>query len=163
MCVVKVANQRKTGEFVGFPTIRDDDRDTNEAEGPSQTRLPPPPPQQQGFVTVSAAPMFSGYSTTREMSAMVSALTQVVSGETTGDWVYRSEYNTPVTSNQASGSCSSPPSSSYSSSSASWGGGQKRVREEESGGQLSESALRVHRGFGDFRTSQGESSSGAPG
>ncbi|KAF8377195.1 hypothetical protein HHK36_030568 [Tetracentron sinense] len=77
------------------------------------------------------------------MSAMVSALTHVLSGD----------FTSPVVSNPATASCSS-----------SWGGGQKRGREEESttGDQLSQSALEVHRGFGDFRTSQGDSSSAAP-
>ncbi|KAF5175850.1 Ethylene-responsive transcription factor [Thalictrum thalictroides] len=106
------------------------------------------------------------------MSAMVSALSHVVSGERLSetDW-HRSGQDFGggyVTSSTAivpgNSSISSPASSSYSSSSGG-GSGQKRSREEESGrggGQLSESVLRSYRNFGDFRSSQpgGESSSG---
>ncbi|KAF8411606.1 hypothetical protein HHK36_004163 [Tetracentron sinense] len=155
MCELKVANPRDTGRYAGLPTRGTGERDTDEES--SQPPPPPPPPLQQfqqDFVTVSAAPMFSGYSRAREMSAMVSALTHVVSGDQrVGDWMYRPDMST-VTSIpiSTSGTCSSSPSSSYSSSS-SWAGGQKRGREEECGSQLSESVLRMYRGFGDFRTS----------
>ncbi|RZC64858.1 hypothetical protein C5167_008550 [Papaver somniferum] len=109
---------------------------------------------QQDYVTESAGmTMFSeNYSNTREMSAMVSALTQVVSG-TTGDhhhWL--NNYGSPTSdlsahlisstsnnNNTNTVSVSSPSSSSYSSN-TSWGGntnttpthgGLKREREDD--------------------------------
>nr|DAD22495.1 TPA_asm: hypothetical protein HUJ06_023958 [Nelumbo nucifera] len=116
MCLLKVANPRET------------EGDTN--EGFSQA---PALPTQQQLVDVSAASILSSYNRSREMSAMVSALTHVVSGERSGDWIYRPNFS-----------------------------GQKRGREEESSSQLPEAVSRIYRGFGEFRTSLGESSSVLP-
>ncbi|XP_043719264.1 ethylene-responsive transcription factor ABR1-like [Telopea speciosissima] len=166
MCLLKVADPRDTGKY-GRYSRRVDERDTD--EGSSQPPPPPPPPpplsQLEGTtVTESAAPMFSIYNREREMSAMVSALTRVVSGDRSAERMYRSDFNTSVAASSRVSGSSVSPSSSYNtttSSSSSWSGGQKRGREEESTtGQPSESAaMRVYRNFGDFRTSQGESSS----
>nr|XP_023896737.1 ethylene-responsive transcription factor ERF110-like [Quercus suber]POE55589.1 ethylene-responsive transcription factor [Quercus suber] len=111
-------------------------------------------------------PMFSDLTRATEMTAMVSALRHVVSGQSGGDsWGYGSSYGGGVYS-----ASPSPPLSAYSSSSspafasasASWSG-QKRGREEEEGvSQLIESIPRGYRGpSADFRLSQGDSSSGA--
>ncbi|KAJ4966207.1 hypothetical protein NE237_018056 [Protea cynaroides] len=164
MCLSKVANSRDPGEFGRYPTRRVDERETDE-DSSQPPFLPPPPPsssssQQQGIVTVSAASMLLDYNREREMSAMVTALTHVVSGDRSTDWMYQSDFSTYGSSNIVSASAAAgSPSSSHTTTSSS-SSGQKRGREEESSGQLSESLMRLYRGFGDFRTSQGESSSG---
>ncbi|XP_077242059.1 uncharacterized protein LOC143882457 isoform X1 [Tasmannia lanceolata] len=129
MCLLKVANPQDYQQFVRLPEPED-------ATGEDEMRS-----------------IFSSHSQAREMSAMVSALTHVVAGEGTGDWVSRRDLSTTMASVSRSYSVSSP-SSYYSSSS--WGGGMKREREEESN-QLQESMLRLYRGFGDFQTYGGES------
>ncbi|XP_058188798.1 ethylene-responsive transcription factor ERF110-like [Rhododendron vialii] len=91
--------------------------------------------------------MFAGLGRSREMTAMVTALTHVVSGQ-------RQDRGETTTS---FGNSPPPPSSIYSSSSSGSWGGQKREREEESGSQYFEQQFqRVYTGFGDYR---GESSS----
>ncbi|XP_058091072.1 ethylene-responsive transcription factor ABR1-like isoform X2 [Magnolia sinica] len=150
MCI-KVANRRDSGEFVRYPAAENDggggsgNDDDDEASRLNTTALMMPPM------------MFSDYSRTQEMSAMVSALTHVVAGErptaATGDWVSNTGSSTTT--------LVSSPSSSYSSSSlggGSGGSGQKRGREEQSL-QLNESVLRFYRGYGNFQNFQGESSS----
>ncbi|XP_010246271.1 PREDICTED: ethylene-responsive transcription factor ERF110-like isoform X2 [Nelumbo nucifera] len=154
MCLLKVANPRET------------EGDTN--EGFSQA---PALPTQQQLVDVSAASILSSYNRSREMSAMVSALTHVVSGERSGDWIYRPNFSgfaaptlasSGVAVTYAAASPSSSYTSSYTSSSSLSGVGQKRGREEESSSQLPEAVSRIYRGFGEFRTSLGESSSVLP-
>ncbi|XP_010261002.1 PREDICTED: ethylene-responsive transcription factor ABR1-like [Nelumbo nucifera] len=164
MCELKVANPRDTDEFARFPAGFDVG-DTD--EGFSQAPPAPSVTQHEGIVLQGySGPMFSGYSRAREMSAMVSALTHVVSGERSGgEWAYQPDFSGSVASTIASGAttyASGSPSSSYTSSSSMSGGGQKRGRDEESTGQLPESVLRMYRGFGEFRTSLGESSSVLP-
>ncbi|KAJ8541490.1 hypothetical protein K7X08_002306 [Anisodus acutangulus] len=91
--------------------------------------------------------MFTGYSQTRDMSAMVTALTHVVSGRRPGEWNYRPEI-TGVTTSFGGGSPSS-------SSSGSWAGQKRRRDQEES--VTAEQVQRVYGGFGEF--TGGESSS----
>ncbi|KAF9602888.1 hypothetical protein IFM89_032628 [Coptis chinensis] len=163
MCVLKVANQGDKTDQFGRCSVEDEEK--NEEASQSQEQFLAP--QQQPS-------MFTSYdqNRSREMSAMVSALTHVVSGEGSGnEWGYggfdfggsvsRTSSVSLSSPSSSSFSLPSPSSSSYSTSSSSWGG-QKRGREEESGGQLNESVLRMYRNFGDFRTSHGESSSGIP-
>ncbi|KAL6315520.1 hypothetical protein AAG906_000820 [Vitis piasezkii] len=167
MCKLKVANPRDSGEYVRFPA----------AGGGNEDVGPPPPQQSEEPVPVASETMYSGYSRASEMSAMVSALTHVVSGQRAGDYGYASGFIGAaggVTSSFGSGGSgiytSSSPLSAYSSSSgsgsasgsASWVG-QKRGRELEAATQYSETVPRVYRGFGDFRVSHSESSSGATG
>ncbi|XP_022133511.1 ethylene-responsive transcription factor ABR1-like [Momordica charantia] len=117
-----------------------------------------------------------------EVSAMVSALTDVVSGQGAADWGYGGGQGFPVgfvssssSSSSASASASSPLSAYSSSSEASYvsalsscsgyWAGQKRMRDHEEIGQTQsdfESFSRVYRGFVDdhFAESQGQSSSG---
>lgn len=111
----------------------------------------------------AATPMFSGYSQSREMSAMVTALTHVVSGQRSGEWGYnRPDLSGSVTMSFGAGgsvfhSANSPSSAYSSSSSGSWAG-QKRGRDqEETISGCPESVQRVYKGFADFRA--GESSS----
>ncbi|KAJ0615320.1 hypothetical protein HanIR_Chr02g0072791 [Helianthus annuus] len=134
MCFIKVANSRDSGDYASF------DRVTDEGEGGS------PPPQ-------SPPDMFSTeYSMSGELSAMVSALTHVVSGHGGGG---SGGFNVSPTFRGLDS-----PSSAYSSSSSGSLAGQKRVRDhqEESVNQFPE---QFHQGFygglADFRG--GESSS----
>lgn len=124
--------------------------------------------QEQANYLLSAAaaaatPMFSGYSQPSEMSAMVTALTHVVSGQRSGEWGFnRPDPSGSVTmSFGGAGSViqsANSPSSAYSSSSSGSWAGQKRGRDqEETVSGYPEHAQRVYRGFEDFRS--GESSS----
>ncbi|EEF38050.1 ethylene-responsive transcription factor ABR1 [Ricinus communis] len=172
MCLLnlKVANRGRSDEYIRYPAVATTDSG-DEADGTNSN--------QQSFLLNQGqqqqpTQMFPGYGSTREMSAMVSALTHVVSGQGAaatassggGDWGYVGlEGVIPSTSYglaSSSTSSSSPPSLSaaYSSSGSGFWVGQKRGREEEvAGAQLVESLPRVYRGYGDFRSSQGDSSS----
>lgn len=165
-----MANQRGSGEYFRYPAITDSGDDDQEERQPqiitSESML-----NQPVHVTQSLA-AFPGHGSTGEMSAMVSALTRVVSGQGAGDWGYGTGFGGAITSSyggfgspagvysSSSSSSSSPPFSAYSSTSGSgfWIG-QKRGREEEGAIQLIESEPRVYRGFGDFTSSHGDSSS----
>ncbi|KAJ4951333.1 hypothetical protein NE237_028165 [Protea cynaroides] len=120
MCVLKVADPRDLSEY-GRYLMRNDERNPDDS---SSQPLPPP----------SLQPMFSDYNRQREMSAMVSALTHVVSGDMSSEYMY--DFGTGVAAS---------PSYITSSSSSSLGGGQKRGREEETSVQYPESATRNYR------------------
>uniref|UniRef100_A0A5B7A2J3 AP2/ERF domain-containing protein n=1 Tax=Davidia involucrata TaxID=16924 RepID=A0A5B7A2J3_DAVIN len=130
MCVVTVATSRKSGKGVRPPMRGEGIR------------------ERDGVVMLESAmaPMISGYSREREMSAMVSALTRVVAGEVTDEDLVNHEVDiggggTTVTSTTCGAS----------SSSSLWGTvGEKRGREEKGGGQFSESVSRVCRAYGDI-------------
>nr|APQ47372.1 AP2/ERF domain-containing transcription factor [Vernicia montana] len=178
MCLLnlKVANQKDSGEYIRYPaTTEGGGNDDNQQEQSySQYILP----SSQSFLTqqminndqlmtqTSPLPpsttLFPGYGSTREMSEMVSALTHVVSGQRSSDWgSYGAGLGGAITSSYGLFSNTSPTLSSCSGSGSGSGFsiGQKRGREEESVTQLIESVPRVYRGFGDFRTCQGDSSS----
>ncbi|KAM0035882.1 putative transcription factor AP2-EREBP family [Helianthus debilis subsp. tardiflorus] len=138
MCFIKVANSRDSGDYASF------DRVTDEGEGEGGSLPPQSPPD-----------MFSTeYSMSGELSAMVTALTHVVSGHGGGGGVSGGFNVSPSFRGLDS------PSSAYSSSSSGSLAGQKRVRDhqEESVNQFPE---QFHQGFygglADFRG--GESSS----
>uniref|UniRef100_A0A5B7ANF6 Putative ethylene-responsive transcription factor ABR1 n=1 Tax=Davidia involucrata TaxID=16924 RepID=A0A5B7ANF6_DAVIN len=147
MCLLKVANPRDSGEYVRFP--------------PTDTTDEGEPPQE--LLSSAAMPVFAGYCQSREMSAMVTALTHVVSGQRSGDrGGYRPDMSGAATSSFAGGSgiySANSPSSAYSSSSSGSWAGQKRGREEECATLFSEQIQRVNRGFSEFRGSHAESSS----
>lgn len=134
MCLIKVANRKESsGEYFRFPA----GEITDEGVPGQQDRPPSIPPEMSDF-----AP--SG-----EMSAMVTALTRVASGERHGGET-AAFYQVGSGFNQ---SLNSPSSTTYSSSSS----GQKRGREEESVvSQLGEHQFPFHRsyrGFGDSSSS----------
>ncbi|XP_009792228.1 uncharacterized protein LOC107825487 isoform X2 [Nicotiana tabacum] len=165
MCLLKVANPRKSSEYVRFTDTSDSETTTTTAaEGGAQ-------PYGQGdqffeemiqqqihqeadylLSTSSAMPMFTGYSQTREMSTMVTALTHVVSCQS-----YRPDISGSVTSSFGGGGSgiysANSPSSAYSSSSSGSRAGQKRSRDqEESVTQILEQSHHgVYGGFGEFR------------
>ncbi|XAR48648.1 hypothetical protein NMG60_11031535 [Bertholletia excelsa] len=145
MCLLKVADPRDSGEFIRFTET---DTSTDEEETRRQE-------------AAAATQMLSGYGSSREMSAMVSALTRVVSGQRSGPVAYRPDPSGAMTASFASGIYSSnSPSSPYSSSSSGSWVGQKRGREEENVSQYPEQIQRVHGRFNtDFTASRGESSS----
>ncbi|KAI3981839.1 hypothetical protein MKX01_017256 [Papaver californicum] len=168
--MLKVANSRKPSEYVGHTNMQQggggggtSDQGRIRRLGSNQRQQQQQQQEQdqheqQDYGTESAAgmTMFSeSYSNTREMSAMVSALTHVVSGTTGGDHHRWLNYGSPTSdlsghlisstsndknnTNTVSVSVSSPSSSSYSSN-TSWGGnttttsthgGQKREREDD--------------------------------
>ncbi|KAK9272057.1 hypothetical protein L1049_002426 [Liquidambar formosana] len=157
---LNVANQRDSSGYVRFPRSSNDDRDTHN-EGFFQQLLES---QQRETSTMGHQQhaMFLGdvrereREREREISAMVLALTRVVSGEANGEegLVYDHQPN------DIDGSASA--ATSNIASSYSWDGhGQKRGRgadESSTGGQSSESAAaKICRAFGDF--SHGGSSS----
>ncbi|GMH00771.1 hypothetical protein Nepgr_002610 [Nepenthes gracilis] len=100
MCLFKVANPQDTRAYAtlsgssGGGDGRGDEERENYGEVAGTQRIQPQEmirAQQGGeAVGVAAGPMFAGYSQPVEMSAMVTALTQVVSGEgTAGQWLHR--------------------------------------------------------------------------
>ncbi|KAL2519881.1 ethylene-responsive transcription factor ABR1-like [Forsythia ovata] len=91
--------------------------------------------------------MFSGYSQTTEMPAMVPMLTHDVPGQTYGEWSFRHD-----PSGGGSGSIKYSPSSPYSSSSSGSWAGQKRRRDQED--SVTQFPEQVQRNYGNF----GESS-----
>lgn len=173
MCLLKVANQRGSARVPaqdGDESERYGQEEPSELSSQTQQILDQPNPINYhhgiGVNAMVTQPMFTDLSRATEMTAMVSALRHVVSGQSGGDWGYGSSYGGAVYS-----ASPSPPLSAYSSSSApaiasaSWSG-QKRGREEEEEGvsQLIESIPRGYRGpSADFRLSQGDSTSGATG
>ncbi|KAL4644099.1 hypothetical protein ACB092_02G139500 [Castanea dentata] len=137
MCMPKVANPR-------------DKRGLNPNEGADNINHDEwflyQPHTQGGSVGLGATtrtlPMFSGLmSRETEMSAMVSALTHVVSGDVPFGLVDDQSYFTPTLAS---------PSDSASGSSYT-GVGQKRGRDEEGGKDLREPLTRLSRDFGDFK------------
>lgn len=143
MCFTKVANSRDSGDYANF------DRDTDDGEGGGSAPQPPqsPPPD-----------MFSSeYSMSGELSAMVTALTHVVSGHGSGG-VGGASFSPSFPGGGRHYSMDSPPST-YSSSSSGSFAGQKRVRDqEESVNQFPEQFhQRFYGNFADVRG--GESSS----
>lgn len=174
MCVLKVANPRgNSGEYSRYPYTDSDDNQEERSYTAQQIFSELNQPIQRHVEVTQSPHMFMGCSSSAEMSAMVSALTHVVSGHrgSTSDW---GSYGASglggatITSTfvqAAPGSNTSPASPSLSAYSSTSGSGswigQKRGREKEAGAaaQLKESLPRVHRGFDDFRSSLGDSSS----
>lgn len=132
--------------------------------------------QQTDYLLSGAAPlMFSGgYSQSREMSAMVTALTDVVSGQRSGQWNFssRPELSGAAAATATAATTKTPPpfaggsvihsanspSSAYSSSSSGSWAGQKRGRDQDD--SVSGFSERVYRGFDEFKA--GDSSSAKP-
>ncbi|PIN10176.1 hypothetical protein CDL12_17238 [Handroanthus impetiginosus] len=95
---------------------------------------------------VVAPPMLPGYSQSREMSAMVTALTHVVSGQR-----HAAQISSAATSSFAAGGGVDSPSSAYSSSSSGSWAGQKRRRDQDD--SVTQFPERVYRGFGESSSS----------
>ncbi|XVF29826.1 hypothetical protein REPUB_Repub16aG0004500 [Reevesia pubescens] len=191
MCLFnKVAHQRGSGDYVRFPPVEDGGTEQHEQEQQEQHSYgqeiqsqlfqirelnQQSMMQQHRNDQAQAEMLFGTQSQGTEMSAMVSALTHVVSGQRAAvraDWGYGANLAGMISSSfRHTVSAASPSAvyspSSYSSSaspSASGSGlwiGQKRGREEEVTAQLIESVPRVQRAFVDFRSSHADSSPGA--
>ncbi|CAA3015988.1 ethylene-responsive transcription factor ABR1-like [Olea europaea subsp. europaea] len=173
MLLLKVANPRDSGEYVRFPAETSTSTSTSTVAvtttTTSATVLNIDPYYQMQhqdqpdylLSAVAGGSMFSGHSQLQEMSAMVTALTHVVSGQRYGG----ERRSTPE---QLSGGAVAPsfaggtgnihlvtsPSSAYSSSSSgSWPGQKRRRDQEDSGTQLPEQAPAVYRRFGESSSS----------
>ncbi|GAV64927.1 AP2 domain-containing protein [Cephalotus follicularis] len=162
MCLLKVAHQRGTDEYARFQGGGgdEDNHEESSSQGAPLNQAP-----HHGNELEFAPTMYMGYSTKPgEMSAMVSALTHVVSGQRTADWGYEAGVTSSFgghgsgisTSGVFSSHIPPPGSGSGSGSSSGLWIGQKRGREEGTGDG---SLQRVYRGFGDFTTSHGYISS----
>ncbi|XP_061345125.1 ethylene-responsive transcription factor ABR1-like [Gastrolobium bilobum] len=175
MCLLKVAHQRGSGEFVRFTAEHgggdEEVEDTfGQDDGPSQS-LGFSEPVQQGEVASMPGHVVSGHTRAREMTAAtVSAPPHVLSsgyGQTHREWVQRSGFpmmsgfmhvSSPRLSSSSSGSLLGS-----GSGSSSWVG-HKRGREDESGvggsSQLIQDVTRLYTNIGDLGLpSQGQSSS----
>lgn len=169
MCLsIKVANRRDSGEYARFPATGSGEEEEPSAveEAPSESfeEMIRREIQQEADYLLSAAaqppPMFSGYGQSGEMSAVVTALTQVMSTQRSSgeQWRFHPDISgaaAPSLAGGVSGVYSvNSPSSTYSSTSSSSGAGQKRRREqEESVTQIPEHVQRVYGGFGDLTSS----------
>ncbi|XP_031095753.1 ethylene-responsive transcription factor ERF110-like [Ipomoea triloba] len=168
MCLfIKVANDGDSDEFAIFQATGNRREEfgavesvfTESFDGMMQRRQL----QTETDYVLSAAaaappqPIFSEFGQMREMSAMVTALTHVVSGQQRS---YQTESAAPVKSPLVGGSglySANSPSSAYSSSSSGSLAGQKRRREQEEGvTQFADQAPRV---YGGFRGGESSSSS----
>ncbi|KAI3461584.1 hypothetical protein Pfo_021350 [Paulownia fortunei] len=160
MCLLKVANQRDSGDFARFPAIGNTETTTSTTTAAS---IPIPyfhmqQHEQPDYLlsAVVAAPMLSGHSQSQEMSAMVTALTHVVSGQR-----HPGQISSAMTSSFSAGgsgnfipSAVDSPSSAYSSSSSgSWAGQKRRRHQDDSVTQFSEQTQRVYRGLGESSSS----------
>lgn len=144
MCLLNVANRGKYPATTHGGGDGDDEQDERYTQEVIESQLSH---FRTGDETGSMNSTTAGYNRSTEMSAMVSALTHVVSGQRVAD------YWTSTSSTGGSGVSPVFSSSVFV--------GQKRNREEQSEAQLMESSLpRVYRGFGGFRTDS-SSSSGA--
>lgn len=116
MYLLKVANSRKSSEYVSFTDTEYTATATTAAavEGGGGQ-----PYGRSQFFEGGDYSMFTGYSQTGEMSAMVTALTHVVSGQK-----YRPD-------SSGTGICYSPSSAYSSSSSGSRAGQKRRSRDQE--------------------------------
>ncbi|KAL2503720.1 ethylene-responsive transcription factor ABR1-like [Abeliophyllum distichum] len=170
--LVKVANPRDSGEYVRFPPDTSTSTSTAAATTSAAAVLINDPyyqMQQQeqpdySLSAVAGAPMFSGYGPSREMSAMVTALTHVVSGQRYGSerWLTPEQLSggavAPPFAAAVGGSgniqLANSPSSAYSSSSSgSWPGRKRRRDQEDSVTQLPEQVPEVYRRFGESSSS----------
>ncbi|KAL3322038.1 hypothetical protein AABB24_039594 [Solanum stoloniferum] len=121
MCFLKVANSRKSNEYVRFTDTEDTQTTAVTAAAGSVGGG-----QFDQFLEEDDYSMYTGYSDsqTRDMSAMVTALTHVVSGQD-----YRPDIS-GVGGGERYYSLNSP-SSAYSSSSSGSRAGQKRSRDQD--------------------------------
>lgn len=146
MCFTKVANSRESGDYANF------DRDTDDGDGGSAPQPPQSPPPD----------MFSSeYSMSGELSAMVTALTHVVSGHGSGG-IGGASSSLSFPGGAGGHYSMDSPSSAYSSSSSGSFAGQKRVRDqEESVNQFPEQFVqRFYGGYTDVRGGESSSSKG---
>lgn len=143
MCFIKVANSKDSSDYASI------DRDVDDSEGGSAPTQPPRSPSD----------MFaSEYSMSGELSAMVTALTRVVSGH--DQHGHGHGHGASGVGFRGEMYSMDSPSSAYSSSSSGTFSGQKRIRdhEESVSDQLQEQfQQRYYGGLADFRG--GESSS----
>ncbi|KAK9270778.1 hypothetical protein L1049_026361 [Liquidambar formosana] len=123
MCLLKVADPRDSSEYVRFLAREEEEEEASQLPFLSQELFPPHVDVTVPTAAAAAVPMYSGYARAGEMSAMVSALAHVVSGQRGGEWVNRTDLGG---AGLYSPSASASPSSSGSGS---WAG-QKRGREQ---------------------------------
>ncbi|XP_059642896.1 ethylene-responsive transcription factor ABR1-like [Cornus florida] len=143
-CVFKVANPRNSGGNLVRLPMRGEERETDHGGLGGD-----------GINAMLESPMFSRDIREREMAAMVSALTHVVSGEVSeGGLVSEGD----VSGNNVASNVTSSTSPSTSTSTSLWGVGEKRDREEGSGAHFSQSVARVCRAYGDISLHHGSSS-----
>ncbi|PIM98719.1 hypothetical protein CDL12_28796 [Handroanthus impetiginosus] len=160
MCISNVAERRETDKHVRFPATGN--RENAASGGGAATSVPVPYYMQQQeqpnnlLSSVVASPSLSGYNESPEMSAMVTALTHVVSGQghnvQISGAVTAPSFTDAGSGNFISFSGNSPSSAHSSSSSGSWAG-QKRRHEPEgiyNATAFSDQVQRMYRGFGEL-------------
>jgi hypothetical protein len=153
MCSVKVANQRDSGEYPRFSPTGNREGTTSATTSTATAANVPIPyfhiqqEEQSDYLlsAVVAPPVLSGHSQSLEMSAMVTALTHVVSGQRPG---------VSTSSLAASGSGNFVPSSAYCFPSSASRAGQKRSRDQDdSVPQFPEQTQQVYRGLAESSSS----------
>lgn len=164
MCLLKVANRQGSGDYARFRPTANTGATTSSTAAASTTLAAANVPtipyfhmQQPDYLlsaVVSPPPGLSGHGQFREMSAMVTALTHVVSGQGHGGHVTGAG-TPPSFGGGGSGSfipstVDSPSSTYSSSSSGSWAGQKRRRHHDDSVTQFSDG---VYRGFGESSTS----------
>ncbi|XP_073305388.1 uncharacterized protein [Primulina huaijiensis] len=163
MCFSKVANRRDSSEYARIQATNNTENTAAATSSTAAASAPYFPMQQheQSDYLLSAVappapplPLHSVYDESRDMSAMVSALTHVVSGQRQGgQWFLRPDQMTStVMSSFAAPSSMGTGSPVYSSSSSgSWAGQKRRRNQDESVTQIS--AQEIYPGFADLSSS----------
>ncbi|KAL7117692.1 hypothetical protein ACP275_03G089200 [Erythranthe tilingii] len=161
MCFSTVANRRDTGDYARFPaTTGNRETPTTSAATTSTTTTTTTPyfhvqHQEQPDYLLSAVVLGHGHQT-QDMSAMVTALTHVVSGQRHGGQA--SSAVAPSFAHGGAGnfiqSTVDSPSSAYSSSSSgSWPGQKRRRDQDDCSTPFSDQTQRAYRGFVDSPSS----------
>lgn len=155
MCLLKVANRQNSGDYARFRPTVNTGATTSSTTAASTTLAAANVPtipyfhmQQPDYLlsaVVSPPPsVLSGHGQFGEMSAMVTALTHVVSGQRHGGQV------SGGSGSFIPSSVDSPSSAYSSSSSGSWAGQKRRRHHDDSATQFSDG---VYRGFGESSSS----------
>ncbi|KAG8378089.1 hypothetical protein BUALT_Bualt08G0101800 [Buddleja alternifolia] len=153
MCLSKVANRRDSAdEYARF--LATSNTETTTTSAAATTTMPMPIPyfnmQQPDYLlsAVVGPPVLSGQSQSPEMSAMVTALTQVVSGQRHGGAATSSYGGSFMPS-----AVDSPSSAYSSSSSGSWPGQKRRRDQDDTVSQFNDQSHTIYRRFGESSSS----------
>ncbi|CAI9778010.1 unnamed protein product [Fraxinus pennsylvanica] len=164
--LIRVANPRDSSEYVRFPADTSTSSATSAAVLNNNAYYQIQQQEQPDYLlsAVAGGAMFSGYSKSVDTSAMVTALTHVVSGQRYGgerrfmpEQLSGGAVAPPfVAAGGGSGniqSANSPTSAYSSSSSGSWPGQKRRRDQEDSVKQSPEQVPAVYRRFGESSSS----------
>lgn len=144
MCLLKVANRRDSGDYA---RLRAETTSSATISAAASTNVPLPyfhmqHQEQPDYLLSAVVSPPTGHGQSREMSAMVTALTHVVSGQRHGG-----QASSAVSPSSFGGSGNFVDSPSSASSSGSWAGQKRRRNQDDGVTHLSDQSF--YRGFGE--------------